>query len=77
MTFGDWVREGRLKGSWTQADLARLVSANAQTVSRWERNEFRPDLEMFRKLCALFKCPADEPLRLLDEVPAPVDKGAA
>lgn len=74
MEFSVWVREQRIDRGWTQADLAHRVRVNSQTVSRWERAEFLPDLEMFRALCVLFECSADEPLCLPEP---PADKGAA
>ena len=50
---GDWaklVRRYRLRHGLTQARLAGVFGVSQRTVSRWERGEDRPSLELQRKL---------------------------
>ena len=49
----DWaclVRRYRLRHGLTQTRLSALVGVSQRTVSRWERGEDRPNLEIQKKL---------------------------
>ncbi len=48
------LTQARLNHSWTQQDVADLISTTPQTVSRWERGIATPGPYHQRKLCDLF-----------------------
>jgi DNA-binding transcriptional regulator YiaG len=42
MTLAQEIRAFRDKKGWTQANLAREMGVDANTVARWERGEIKP-----------------------------------
>lgn len=66
LRIGEWVRRQRAKRGWSQPELAREFGTDPGTISRWERGKRVPELEMFRRLCALFGERADKVLEIVD-----------
>ena len=47
---GAFIAERRKAKSWSQKDLARVLSVTEQAVSRWERGVGYPDVTMLKPL---------------------------
>src|SRR4029077_15019411 len=61
-TFGQWLRDHRVRCRWTQLELAHQLQVATSTVSRWERDCGEPSVMEFRELCLLFRVSADAAL---------------
>ena len=48
------IRQLRQERGWTQLELALWLGASANTVSGWERGQFRPNWLYRRRLADLF-----------------------
>ncbi|HLK33259.1 MAG TPA: helix-turn-helix transcriptional regulator [Terriglobales bacterium] len=48
---GDLLRAMRMRGSWTQEQIAHRVGVGQNTVARWERGERLPSSEQMQALC--------------------------
>jgi transcriptional regulator with XRE-family HTH domain len=54
--FGNLVRESRTKHGWTQGELADKLGLSRNTVSGWERGEYRPqNLSILNKLARVLQ----------------------
>lgn len=51
--MGHQIAEARKRKGLTQEALANQLNVTRQTVSKWENNETKPDLESVQKLCAI------------------------
>lgn len=69
-TIGKFIAVLRKANGLTQADLAEKLFVSDKTVSRWERDESTPDLELIPVIADLFGVTTDEILRG-ERVPAP------
>ena len=69
-TIGKFIAVLRKANGLTQADLAEKLFVSDKTVSRWERDESTPDLELIPVIADLFGVTSDELLRG-ERVPAP------
>ena len=69
-TIGKFIAVLRKANGLTQADLAEKLFVSDKTVSRWERDESTPDLELIPIIADLFGVTSDELLRG-ERVPAP------
>ena len=73
--FGNRIKECRIKKNLTQAELAKILDIDAQTVSRWECNDRKPGRAKIEKMATLFDVSADYLLGLRDSpMIYPVDK---
>lgn len=52
--FGEKLKAVRKKGGWNQAVLARELGVSRDTLSRYERGELSPSLEVFSKMVDMF-----------------------
>ena len=53
------VKDLRIERGWTQGELARQLSTNQQTVSRYEAEDRGLAVETIKKLCDLFGVTSD------------------
>jgi len=49
----------RINAGLTQEEVAKKLSINKKTVANWESGKTIPDINQFRKLCALYNMPGD------------------
>lgn len=64
-TGGDLLRAMRSRQGWSQAHLAGLLGVRQSTVTRWERDEMRPDGERFDRLCTVLEASPEERTALI------------
>ena len=57
--LGERIRACREKGGLKQADIAHALQISAQAVSKWERGENAPDLDVLLDLCKLLGVTSD------------------
>lgn len=50
MTFGERIKEMRIKNSWSQSDLAKMVDVTERLISSWENNKVIPHRSNIEKL---------------------------
>lgn len=50
--IGARIRDARVQKGWKQKDLAASVHVEPMTVSRWERGEHSPDVDMMGRIAA-------------------------
>ena len=65
--FGMLIRESRLKKSMTQKDLAKIVNVSDKAVSKWERGECFPDINLFKSLSEALDVSIDKLMLQPDE----------
>ena len=53
-SFGEFLREKRQEKGFTQKELAKILGLNQSSISDWENDISRPDLETIFELCKLF-----------------------
>lgn len=51
MTFGEKIKSARLAKKYTQKKLAELVNAKHNSISDWESDRYRPDMDTIELLC--------------------------
>lgn len=51
MTFGEKLKNARVDAGFTQSGLAKLLNTTNTTVSNWENNVSKPDLDMLSYIC--------------------------
>lgn len=66
--IGQRIKECRLKKNLTQAELARVLDVDTQTISRWECNERKPGRDKIEKMSTFFNVSADYLLNI-SEIP--------
>jgi len=59
IAIGGYIRERRVEGGFTQAELAERLGVSAQSVSNWERGETMPDIGMLPDLACILDCSVD------------------
>lgn len=60
LLLGENVKRKRLEKGLTQEEVATHIGISAQSVSKWERSEGYPDIEMLPALANYFKISIDE-----------------
>lgn len=50
VALGKRIKELRLAKGWTQAELAEVLGCEAMTVSRYERGEYAPSIEVLEQI---------------------------
>ncbi len=53
----------RLNGDMTQEAIAEKLNVSRQTVSKWELDECRPEMEKAIEICSFFNCSLDNLFR--------------
>lgn len=64
MDIGKKIKEARNAAGITQIELAERLHVYQKDISRWERGERIPSIEVFREICIELKASADELLEL-------------
>ncbi|WP_015077923.1 helix-turn-helix domain-containing protein [Carnobacterium maltaromaticum] len=54
------IKELRLSKKLTQKDLAQILNVTPQAISKWERNESNPDIQMLVTLSKYFNISVDD-----------------
>lgn len=57
--FADRLKQARKNKGIRQIELAKLLNTTNTSVSNWENNFSKPDLEMIKKLCKVLDVSAD------------------
>ena len=63
MSLGSNISFLRRKKRLTQEQFAEKMSVTRQTVSRWESDEVKADLDKLVEICSFFSCKLDELVR--------------
>ena len=53
MTFGDIIKNARKKKGLTQKELAEMINAKHNSISDWEKNKSKPDVDTIELLCGV------------------------
>lgn len=53
-TFGEFLASRRTDKGLTQKELGDMLFVNESTISKWEKDKRRPDLEFVSKLSEIF-----------------------
>jgi DNA-binding XRE family transcriptional regulator len=51
------IKKYRIKNKMTQQNLANKLNVSRKTISSWENNRNKPDLEMIKKISSIFNVP--------------------
>lgn len=51
MTFGEKLKSARIDSGLKQAELAKKLNTTGNTISNWENNVSKPDLDMLSYIC--------------------------
>lgn len=73
-TFGSRLRSLRQKKGLTQRELAELIGAKHNSISDWENDGHKPDMDTLEKLMGVFEVSSD--YLLARDNPAVLDKDA-
>lgn len=60
MNLGEKIVSLRKKNNLSQEELAEKVGVTRQTISKWELEETKPDINQAKKLSKLFNISLDE-----------------
>ena len=58
-TFGDKLKQARTAKGLIQAELAKQLGVTNTTISNWEKNVSKPDLDMLSYICGLLNVKAN------------------
>ena len=58
--FGTVIRKYRTKNEMSQPELAELMGVSRNTITNWENDRARPEVEAIRSLCSLLGIPLYE-----------------
>jgi len=59
MSIGKKIKEYRSEKKISQAELASILLVSRQTISNWENDKTRPEMENLVLLCKFFNVPLD------------------
>ena len=51
MTFGEKIKSARVAKKYTQKQLADLINAKHNSVSDWEKDKSKPDMDTIELIC--------------------------
>lgn len=51
MSIGGTIKEARKKKGYTQKQLADMIGAKHNSVSDWENNKNKPDIDTLERIC--------------------------
>lgn len=55
MTFGEKLKEARKNKALTQRKLAEMIGAKHNSISDWEKDKCRPDMDTVELLCGILE----------------------
>ena len=58
MTFGEKLKIARTSAGLKQAELAKQLNTTGNTISNWENNVSKPDLDMLAYICGVLNVKA-------------------
>lgn len=64
--FGEKLKQARKNKGIRQLELAKLLNTTNTSVSNWENNFSRPDLDMIKKMCSILGVSANYFLEIDD-----------
>lgn len=64
MNFSENLQKARKKAGISQKELAERLQVYQKDISRWERGERTPSVEVFTRMCKELGASADEILEL-------------
>ena len=56
--FGDKLKRARINAKLKQSELARILDTTNTTISNWENNVSKPDLDTIEYICGALNVPA-------------------
>ena len=59
MPLGEKLKQARKQRKLTQPDVARLTGINYKTLSKWETDFYRPNVDELKKLALLYNVSID------------------
>lgn len=59
-SFGAVISKYRKENEFSQPELAEIMGVSRNTITNWENNRARPDVEMIRDLCCTLGIPLHE-----------------
>ncbi len=65
--FGEKLKQARKNKGIRQLELAKLLNTTNTSVSNWENNFSRPDLDMIKKMCSILNVSANYFLEIEEE----------
>lgn len=65
--FGEKLKQARKNKGIRQLELAKLLNTTNTSVSNWENNFSRPDLDMIKKMCSILDVSANYFLEIDEE----------
>ena len=72
MSFGAVLRKYRNKNEMSQPKLAELMGISRNTITNWENDKCRPEVDSIRELCTMLGIPLYELFGLSnDSIPSP------
>nr|DAH79649.1 MAG TPA: helix-turn-helix domain protein [Bacteriophage sp.] len=51
MTFGEKIKTARISKHYTQRQLAELINAKHNSISDWEKDKSKPDMDTVELIC--------------------------
>ena len=66
-TFGNYIYEKRKLSGDSQNELGQKLGVTGKAVSKWENGKAKPQLQLLRKLAALWSIAVEELLRISEE----------
>lgn len=58
MTFGEKLKKARTNAGLKQSELAKKLGTTGNTISNWENNVSKPDLDMLAYICGALEVKA-------------------
>ncbi|MGL4336998.1 MAG: helix-turn-helix domain-containing protein [Turicibacter sp.] len=68
MTFGEKLKQLRVKNEYSQENLAQLLNVSRQAVTKWENGNGIPDIENLKAIATLFDVTIDSLVRDEEEI---------
>ena len=56
--FGDKLKKARISAKLKQSELAKILNTTNTTISNWENNVSKPDLDTIEYICGALSVPA-------------------
>lgn len=68
LSFGAVLQKYRNLNNLSQPELADIMGVSRNTITNWETNKSRPEIEAIRQLCIFLGIPINELLGLSDDL---------